>query len=138
MLAGMLIDEGLELLTEDQCRTLLAGEHVGRVGVTLAGLPVILPVNFAFLDGDIVFRAGEGSKLRAAANRAVIAFEVDSYDERARGGWSVLAIGRSSVIDDDRERAELEGRVTPWASGRRDAYVRLHPEMITGRRIAVT
>ena len=41
-------------------------------------------------------------------------------------------------IGDRRRRRETRGveqRVSPWADGSRDAYVRLHPEMLTGRRI---
>ena len=90
----MLIDEGLELLDEEQCRGLLESTQVGRVGVTIAGLPVILPVNYALVDGDVVFRAGEGTKLHAASGRAVIAFEVDAYDA-ARAHRLVGARGRS-------------------------------------------
>ncbi len=132
----MLIDEGLELLDEAQCKELLATKRVGRVGITIGGLPVILPVNFVYVDGDVVFRPGEGSKLHAASDRTVIAFEVDAYDTDERTGWSVLAIGRSSIIDDESERAAIDQHeVVPFATGRRDAYVRLHPEMLTGRRI---
>lgn len=132
----MLIDEGLELLDDEECVRLLADGEVGRVGITIAGLPVILPVNYAYVDGDVIFRTGEGSKLHAASNRAVVAFEVDEYDTSWHRGWSVLVIGRSAIVDDPAERADLERRgVMPWASGPRDAYVRLRPEMLTGRRI---
>jgi uncharacterized protein len=135
----MLIDEGLELLGDDECAQLLAAGQVGRVGITIAGLPVILPVNYAYFDGDVIFRTGEGSKLHAASSRAVIAFEVDGFDADHHAGWSVLAIGRSSTVDDPIERAQLEQQhVAPWAGGARDAYVRMHPEMLTGRRIAGT
>jgi uncharacterized protein len=134
----MLIDEGLELLDDDECARLLGDGEVGRVGITIGGLPVILPVNYAYVDGDVIFRTGEGSKLHAASNRAVMAFEVDGFDTSWRRGWSVLAIGRSAIVDDPGERADLDGRgVMPWAGGPRDAYVRLHPEMLTGRRIVV-
>jgi nitroimidazol reductase NimA-like FMN-containing flavoprotein (pyridoxamine 5'-phosphate oxidase superfamily) len=138
MLARMLIDEGLELLDDEACAGLLAEGHVGRVGITIAGLPVILPVNYEYIGGDVVFRTGPGSKLRAASNRAVIAFEVDGYDAGRHDGWSVLVIGRSAIVDDALELAELERLgLTPWADGLRDAYVRLRPEMVTGRRIVV-
>jgi nitroimidazol reductase NimA-like FMN-containing flavoprotein (pyridoxamine 5'-phosphate oxidase superfamily) len=133
----MLIDEGLELLDEDECRELLASARVGRVGVTIAGLPVILPVNYGYVDGEIVFRTSAGTKLHAASDRAIIAFEVDAYDAEAHTGWSVLVIGHSLAVDDAVENAALDAHaITPWAGGPRDTYVRLRPEMITGRRIA--
>jgi nitroimidazol reductase NimA-like FMN-containing flavoprotein (pyridoxamine 5'-phosphate oxidase superfamily) len=132
----MLIDEGLEILDEDQCRELLAGAHLGRVGVTIAGLPVILPVNYGYVDGDVVFRTSAGTKLHAASDHAIIAFEVDAHDDEHRVGWSVLVIGHSSAVDDADDSARLdECSITPWAGGPRECYVRLRPEMITGRRI---
>jgi uncharacterized protein len=132
----MLIDEGLELLTEQQCAQLLQPGGVGRVGVTIAGLPVIMPVNYAYLDGDVLFRTGEGTKLDVATQRAVVAFEVDAYDPESRSGWSVLVIGRSSIITDPEELARLDAYdITPWAYGKRSNYVRLQSELVTGRRI---
>jgi nitroimidazol reductase NimA-like FMN-containing flavoprotein (pyridoxamine 5'-phosphate oxidase superfamily) len=133
----MLIDEGLEVLTEEQCLELLAGGPVGRVGVTMHGLPVIMPVNYALVDGDIIFRTSHGTKLQAATEHAVIAFEVDTHDAEGQSGWSVLAIGRSSSVTDEAEQAALDQyEITPWAGGERNTYVRLRPELISGRRIA--
>jgi nitroimidazol reductase NimA-like FMN-containing flavoprotein (pyridoxamine 5'-phosphate oxidase superfamily) len=133
----MLIDEGLEVLTEEQCRELLALGMVGRVGITIQGLPVIMPVNYVLVDGDIVFRTSDGTKLHAATKRAVIAFEVDTHDAEEQSGWSVLAIGRSSSVTDEAEQVALdEYEITPWAGGERNKYVRLRPELISGRRIA--
>ena len=137
MLGSMLIDEGLELLTEDQCGDLLASQSFGRVGVTVDGLPVIMPVNYAFDDGTVVFRSGPGTKLRAVSSGAVIAFEIDSWDPAQGTGWSVLAVGPRRG---DRRRIEIEsfngGAPQPAAEGDRTHYVRLRPEMMTGRRIA--
>ena len=135
----MLIDEGLELLTEEQCVELMERGGIGRVGVTIAGLPVITPVTFVFHDGGVVFRTGEGSKLRAASAGAVIAFEVDDYSPETKSGWSVLAVGRSHEMTDDREIAAMNGSApVPWAEGDRVHYVRLEPELLTGRRVVAT
>jgi len=132
----MLIDDGLELLDDAECARLLSEGEVGRVGITVSGLPVILPVNYVFVDGAVIFRTGEGTKLHAASERAVIAFEVDGYDTRRHLGWSVLAIGRAETVDDPDDRVHLEhSGVAPWTAGPRDVYVRLSPEMLTGRRI---
>jgi nitroimidazol reductase NimA-like FMN-containing flavoprotein (pyridoxamine 5'-phosphate oxidase superfamily) len=130
------MDDGLELLTEAECRSLLASGSIGRVGVTVGALPVILPVNYAYVDGAIVFRTAEGTKLRAAVDRAVIAFEVDEYDEALQHGWSVLAVGQASEVADEAELATFRALgLAPWADGTRTHYVRLVPEMLTGRRI---
>jgi uncharacterized protein len=131
-----MVDEGLELLTEEDCGGLLVTARVGRVGVTVGGLPAILPVNYAFLNGDVFFRTGDGTKFRAASGGAVIAFEVDAYDEGEQHGWSVLAIGRAEVVTDPAEIADVDESVrTPWAGGQRNYLVRLRPELMTGRRI---
>ena len=84
----------------------------------MAGLPVILPVNYTYVDGDIVFRTGEGTKLHAASNGAVIAFEIDEYDARAHEGWSVLAVGRAEHVTEPLELAALD-ELRPRAVGRR-------------------
>jgi nitroimidazol reductase NimA-like FMN-containing flavoprotein (pyridoxamine 5'-phosphate oxidase superfamily) len=135
----MFTDEGLELLSESQCFGLLSAVpagSVGRVGVTISGLPVILPVNYAFVGGAVVFRTGVGTKLDAATRNAIVAFEVDDYDAHTHAGWSVLVIGRASTVDGHRERAVysfLDG--SPWTHGARHNFVRVQLEMITGRRI---
>ncbi len=133
----MLLDEDLELLTEQECVELLARGGIGRVGVTIQGLPVILPVTYVCIDGDVVFRAGTGTKLHVASHRAIVAFEVDRYDSDTQEGWSVLAVGRSSIVIDTAELEAInETDLTPWAGGTRSSCVRVKPELITGRRIA--
>lgn len=133
----MLRDEGLDLLSESECYDLLASGAVGRVGVTVGALPVILPVNYRVVGHDVVFRTSPGTKLRAALDRAVIAFEVDAIDDERRTGWSVLAVGRArEVVDPDEVERLDELGLEPWAGdGARDRWVRLHPEFVSGRRI---
>ena len=136
MAEPVLIDEGLELLTEEQALTLLATGEVGRVGVSIGALPAIFPVNYGLVDGSIVFRTAPGSKLSAAAAGAVVAFEVDDYDRVDRSGWSVLAIGPSEVVHDLTMTFKvLDAAIGPWAGGIRTNIVRIRPELISGRRI---
>jgi uncharacterized protein len=132
----MLIDEGLELLAEDDVRALLASVDVGRVGVTMGALPAIFPVNFRVIDEAIVFRTSPGSKLSAALEGAVVAFEADHYDPADRTGWSVLAVGPAEVVHD----LDLTGKVVaaglePFAGGHRKFIVRIEPVFLSGRRI---
>jgi nitroimidazol reductase NimA-like FMN-containing flavoprotein (pyridoxamine 5'-phosphate oxidase superfamily) len=111
----MIVDDGLELLTEDQARSLLARGEVGRVGITLGAMPAIFPVNYRLIDGSIVFRTAPGSKMSAAAEGAVVAFEVDDYQLADRSGWSVLAVGRAEVVHDLATSFEvLESRLEPF------------------------
>jgi nitroimidazol reductase NimA-like FMN-containing flavoprotein (pyridoxamine 5'-phosphate oxidase superfamily) len=130
-----LTDNGLELLTPEQCHDLLARTGVGRVGVTIGALPAIFPVNYALLGEDIVFLTSEGTKLRAALDRAVVAFEVDQFDLVAGWGWSVLAVGIATEITDPEELAAARALgFSPLAHGERTHFVRIRPEFVSGRR----
>lgn len=132
----MLIDEGLELLTEGQARELLATGEVGRIGITIGALPAIFPVSYRMIDGAIVFRTSAGSKLSAAAEGAVVAFEVDDYQLADHTGWSVLAVGRAEVVNDLAMTFKVLGaRVEPLAGGQRSSIVRIEPTFLSGRRI---
>jgi nitroimidazol reductase NimA-like FMN-containing flavoprotein (pyridoxamine 5'-phosphate oxidase superfamily) len=90
-------------LSRDECFRLLTTVPVGRVGLTIDAIPVVLPVNFALLDGDIVFRTVVGTKFHVASTDTVLAFEVDHYEANGASGWSVLVQGRSRVITDPSE-----------------------------------
>ena len=132
----MIVDEGLELLTEEQARKLLTGGEIGRIGITVGGLPAIFPVNYRMIDGAIVFRTAPGSKLSAAAEGAVVAFEVDDYQLTDRSGWSVLAVGRAEVVHDlDVTFKVLAADLEPFADGSRSAIVRIEPTFLSGRRL---
>ena len=128
-------DGGLEILDEDQCLALLGTAPIGRVAMCQGGLPAVLPVNFALYGRRIVFRTGQGTKLDAAVRHAVIAFEVDWFDELSHDGWSVMAVGRADDITDDLNLIGGNGRVQPWVGGERDHYVAIEAELLTGRRI---
>ena len=131
----MLIDEGLVILPEEECFELLARHHVGRVAVTVSALPAVFPVNYAVMDGAIVFRTGEGTKLSVALRNTVVAFEIDEFEPFAHGGWSVLAIGVASELEGDALARAQSLPLRPWADGERDHYVRIVPELLSGRRI---
>ncbi len=126
----------LDSLTDQECRTLLATRTFGRVGVTSGGLPAILPVRYLYTEGAITFRTGGGTKLRAAANGDVLAFQVDAYDTETSEGWSVLALGRATVLTTEHEHDGLPTLDPERAEDRRNHYVRLHCELLTGKRLA--
>jgi nitroimidazol reductase NimA-like FMN-containing flavoprotein (pyridoxamine 5'-phosphate oxidase superfamily) len=132
----MIIDEGLELLTDEDAWDLLATGEIGRVGVSMGALPAIFPVNYRLVGEAIFFRTSPGSKLSAALRGAVVAFEVDDYQVADRTGWSVLAIGQAEVIDDVALSLQvLDTGLRPVVDGRRTSIVRITPTLISGRRI---
>jgi uncharacterized protein len=105
------------------------------VGLSIGALPAIFPVNYQMLGGDIIFRTGEGVKLRAALVGTVVGFEVDRIDGAMQQGWSVLAVGMATEISGDVPDTLT---VSPWAAGDRPHWVRVRPEFISGRRIVAT
>jgi hypothetical protein len=127
---------GMEVLSREASLRLLREVPIGRVVVSERALPVAFPVNFAMLDDDIVFRTSTGSKLGAAVHREVLAFEADRIDADRGIGWSVLVQGWAELLTrpDDLARAEVLG-LASWAPGLRAHYVRIHAEMISGRRL---
>lgn len=131
---------GLETLPFDTCLRLLSSVPLGRIGFYADGEVVMLPVNHAVDGQDVVFQAAGGSKLTAAEQQDLVAFEADDYDERTRAGWSVLVTGRAAVVYDEAEtqRLGLLG-LLPWACGvEHPFWIRIRPTSVTGRRIPGT
>jgi len=126
----------LEVLSTDKCLSLLGEATVGRVGVGVGAAPEILPVVYCLLDGAIVFRTGEGTKLHAASQGAVLAFEVDDFDADVSQGWSVLVVGRSSHVT-DHKKINVAMLLLPesWVTANRHHVVSIALEQVTGRRI---
>jgi uncharacterized protein len=129
---------GLEVLDRDDSLALLATAKIGRVLVSLDALPAAFPVNFALLDGDIVFRTGAGTKLQAAVRNTVVGFEVDDFDLFDHTGWSVLVTGHADEI---LEQAAVDRArrlpLRPWLPSEPAHYVRIHTQLVTGRRMSL-
>ncbi len=129
-------NSGLEVLGEDECRALLAGAAIGRIVFTHHALPAVQPVNFAVSGGDIVFRTSRTSRLAKAAADTIVAFEIDEFDTAAETGWSVVAVGPARHVADPADAAVLAALpLRSWAPGERDHFIRIRPQLITGRRI---
>lgn len=127
----------LHVLSEAECRTLLAEGQTGRVAVVAPDGPHIIPVNYALVDESLIFRTSPFTLLATYANNATIAFEVDHSDDVRQIGWSVLARGRATAVYDSRELAHIN-RVwepVPWAGGERNLHLRLVYTQLTGRSV---
>lgn len=127
---------GLEVLSRRQCVERLGRAAVGRVVFVDGGMPTALPVNFALLAEDIVFRTATGSKLAAALAKAVVTFECDDIDAVLQTGWSVLVHGWATLLTrpDDVARASALP-LQPWAPGDRWYFVRIRSETVSGRQL---
>jgi nitroimidazol reductase NimA-like FMN-containing flavoprotein (pyridoxamine 5'-phosphate oxidase superfamily) len=127
---------GIEVLSFLQCEELLERGSVGRIGMIVAGEPVILPVNYRYVGGSVVFRTAVGEKSETAAMDRPMAFEIDEWDTSTETGWSVLVKGTAHEVDVDDTAVAGATDLRPWArTVERDIWVRIVPNEITGRRI---
>lgn len=125
----------LETLNRRQCLDLLQGVRVGRLVFTEDALPAVQPVNFRLWHDDVIIRVAGGPKLAAATNHQVVAFQADELDADLRTGWSVTVVGHAEPITDVDDLLEVAGPfIQPWVDGRRDHFIRIHTEKMTGRR----
>ncbi|HJT91296.1 MAG TPA: pyridoxamine 5'-phosphate oxidase family protein [Mycobacterium sp.] len=126
----------LEILDRQQSLELLQTVRVGRLVFTEDALPAVQPVNFRLFRDDVVIRVAGGTKLTAAARNFVVAFQADELDPDLRTGWSVTVVGHAQRITDVDELVEVSGTfVQPWVDGRRDHFIRILTERVTGRRL---
>ena len=128
---------GLEMLTGQECLELLETHQFGRVGLSINALPAILPVNYQVIDGVIVVLSANGAKLAAAANQAVVAFEVDELSSKNESGWSVLAIGVAFILEDEPEiLAKVHEPMSVWIDAEKATLIGIRPDILSGRRVS--
>ena len=127
---------GLEVLDRAESLRLLGTVVLGRIAISSKALPVVLPVNFSFDGRRILFRTGTGTKLEAATDNTVVAFEVDDFDLERQSGWSVVVTGVAREVTDPGELADARRRpITRWAGGSDDRVVSISPDLVSGRRL---
>ncbi|MFF4399565.1 pyridoxamine 5'-phosphate oxidase family protein [Streptomyces sp. NPDC001480] len=133
----MYANDGFRELDRQECLRLLTNVPVGRIVHTRRALPAVLPVNFCLDDdGAVLLRTSAASELADAVDGTVVAFEADEVDAARRAGWSVVVTGRATVVTDPAEQRRLT-RTGPrsWAPSPREVFIRIHPELVTGREL---
>ena len=135
-------DRVIEELDEDESLRLISAGGVGRIAYQSRFGPAVLPVNYKWYDGAVVFRTARHSTLDEdlqtgiAGGDYLVAFEIDDYDLAGRQGWSVLIQGPAHHVEAEATRAAAEkAGVEPWAPGPRELFLRITPHRVTGRRI---
>jgi uncharacterized protein len=127
---------GFETIGEDECLRLLGCASIGRLALSVRALPVVLPVNFVLTVDGVLIRTAAETKLDQACDRAVVAFEVDSFDPVSQAGWSVLVQGMASVLTSPAELHEaVRLGLAPWGNPRGDTFVKVGLDLLTGRRL---
>ena len=112
-------DRVIEELDEAESLRLIAAGGIGRIAYASRFGPAVLPVNYKWHDGAIVFRTTRHSALDEdlqtgiAGGDYLVAFEIDEIDEPGRQGWSVLIQGPAHHVEGE---ARARGR---RAGGRR-------------------
>jgi uncharacterized protein len=117
---------------------LLRSVEVARLAVSVDSRPDIFPINYVVDHGTVVFRTGEGSKFAALLANPAVAFEVDGYDAEAHEAWSIVINGAAEEIKQLHEQIEsMDLPLFPWQAAPKPRFVRIVPELISGRRFHV-
>lgn len=128
-------EQSVQPLDYAECMRLLATEEIGRVAYLTPDGPGILPVTYALAQGRPLFRTSAASPL-ARVTDGRVAFEVDHLDHLRHEGWSVVVTGAARAVAGPAVEHSGSGPVVqPWAGGRRELYVVIETEQVTGRRI---
>jgi len=135
-------DRTITELDEAESLRLIATGGIGRIAYQSRFGPAVLPVNYQWYDGAIVFRTVAHSALDEDLQTGIsggeykVAFEIDEIDVAGRQGWSVLLQGPAHHVEAETERAAaMQAAVQPWPDGEKELFVRIVPSRITGRRI---
>lgn len=132
------MDNGTEVLDEDECWALLDQTSVGRLAIDINGKPDIFPINFVVDDRTVVFRSGAGTKLAGAALLHHVAFEIDGYLPLERTAWSVVIKGWAEQVERMEEVFAADDLpLFPWIAAPKPNFVRIRPRQVTGRRFHV-
>jgi Pyridoxamine 5'-phosphate oxidase len=128
--------QDLEALDREQSLELLQQARVGRLIFTEHALPAVQPVEFRWWRGGVVIRTADPVMLNAASGNRIVAFETDETDADLHRGWSVTVVGHTHVITEAPDLVELSGLFSrPWIGGRRDYFLQIQTEKVTGRRL---
>lgn len=122
---------GFQTMTPAECRRLLAGCDIGRVAISAGALPVVLPVQCALHDDQLLLRTPGHHEVSDSIDGQVVGFEADQIDLDHAVGWSVSVTGTVHVV----RGAVLPAAVHRWFSD--GVSLALDTDVIAGHRITV-
>jgi nitroimidazol reductase NimA-like FMN-containing flavoprotein (pyridoxamine 5'-phosphate oxidase superfamily) len=129
--------DAIEELGRDECLALMSTQRLGRLGVVVDAVPLVLPMQFALGGETVVLQTNQGAKSLHVPLTSV-SFEVDHVDWEQGLGWSVLVQGLGEDIStaiDERSEALRSLAVHSWAPPPADRWLMIIPRAITGRRV---
>ena len=128
------IDEGMEVLSIPECEQLLRPGGLGILALSGVAAPVLRPVNFAFLEGSVLIRTGEGQILEAAQASEPASFVISEVDRLEHTGWSVVVTG--NLVERSSLGSLADIPLRPWARADQHHIVGISIDEISGRQIA--
>ena len=127
------VGDGVTILPVHECWDLLKGVSLGRLVTCVDGQPEMFPVNFVVQRRTVLFRTAEGTKLISTAINNHVVFEADEHN--IVEGWSVIVKGVARSLRTNEELEEAEhAQLLSWTAPAKTHYVRVLPELVTGRR----
>ena len=126
----------VQVLTEAECRELLAGAQLGRLALSSRNEPDIFPVNFWTHGTTFLVHGPQNVRVAVGRSSQHVALEADGRE--AGSVWSVMAKGTVRELDRPEElEAVRQRQLRAWILAPDSAFLELSPDKITGRRIAV-
>ncbi|TDW29076.1 pyridoxamine 5'-phosphate oxidase family protein [Cryobacterium psychrophilum] len=123
----------IRILTETECWDALLSASLGRLAVSVGGIPDIFPVNFVAADRRLLFRTAEGTKLLELTVNNRVAFETDGLGKDE--AWSIVVKGTASILE---KQSEIDAAdqlpLHPLIPTLKYIYVEIAPTEMHGRR----
>jgi nitroimidazol reductase NimA-like FMN-containing flavoprotein (pyridoxamine 5'-phosphate oxidase superfamily) len=114
------------------CFELLRTTNEGHVALSVAALPVIVPVRFALVVDDVIFGVSAEPRLIAALDGNVVCLAASSRGVVTSNAWTITVTGTARVLGAE-PVADLARPVIdsgPWGA---DRLVRMRAELVRGR-----
>jgi len=118
---------------EEECMAFFTRVRFGHLGVSMRGLPVVVPVLYVVDETGFLIGLSPDD-VANAMTRNVIALQADGWDDDTARRWTTLAVGiptRAIIQDVDPLRTKIE-RPAPWDEPH---VFRLRPHVLSGRWI---
>jgi len=127
------LNDPVESLDEATCWELLRTASLGRIAVSFQGEPEIYPINFIAVDGRLLIRTTQGTKLLKLTINEKVALETDSVGQHT--AWSVIVKGTARVVESQDEIFEAEQLpLHPLIPTIKYVWVEVTPTEVSGRR----
>ena len=92
-LADACVREGFEPVDPERGWAIFAAEHRARIGLSVAALPVIWPVEYGLIQGSIVIPARAGGLVYSRACGAVVVLQVEHTVDNAFESAQAIGFG---------------------------------------------